>query len=124
MLMALTLPGSAHALTFPQVVGLFHVAVGFILTGIVLLFVTGFSVYIARLNTWPSYRDSAIRVLEWAVVMLFMLIVVLSLVNAIQHHGEVALPILAFLIIVFVAFFIIRVFATTKKAPPRPPERR
>src|SRR3989344_3514338 len=93
------LPQTASALTFPQVVGLFHIAVGLILTGIVLLFITGFSVYIARLNTWPSHRDAAIRVLEWAVVMLFVLLVVLAMVNAIQNHGAIALPILAFVVI-------------------------
>lgn len=121
--LALMLPQSALALTFPQVVGLFHIAVGLILTFIVLLFITGFAVYVARFNTWPSYRDNMIRVLEWAVVMLFVLLVVLSIVNAIQHHGEVALPIIAFLIIVAVIFIAIRVFATPKKPPARPNQR-
>lgn len=124
--LALMLPGSASALTFPQVVGLFHIAVGLILTGIILIFVTGFAVYVARFNTWPSYRDNAIRVLEWAVVMLLVLIIVLSIVNAIQHHGAIALPIISFIIIIVVGFFIIRFVATSKKPPARPerPRRR
>lgn len=119
-MLALMLPQSTSALTFPQVVGLFHIAVGLILTFTVLLFITAFSVYVARFNTWPSYRDHMIRVLEWAVVMLFVLLVVLSIVNAIQHHGEVTLPIIAFLIIVAVIFIAIRVFTAPKKPPARP----
>ncbi|MBI2610780.1 hypothetical protein HYW60_02500 [Candidatus Kaiserbacteria bacterium] len=117
-------PGNVDALTLPQVVGFFHIVVGLVLTGIVLIFVAGFSIYVARFNTWPSYRDAAIRVLEWAIVMLFVLIVVLSIVNAIQHHGSVALPIIAFLIIAVVAFFIIRLIATSKKKPPASPRER
>lgn len=122
-LATLVLPGSASALTFPQVVGLFHIAVGLILTGIILIFVTGFAVYVARLNTWPSYRDNAIRVLEWAVVMLLVLIIVLSIVNAIQHHGAIALPIISFIIIIVVGFFIVRFVAMSKKPPARPERR-
>lgn len=113
-------PSSTLALTLPQAIGFFHIAVGLILTGIVLLFITGFGVYVARFNTWPTHRDAAIRVLEWATVMLFVLIVVLAIVNAIQHHGDIALPILAFLIIVVVAFFAIRFFAAARKKPPPP----
>lgn len=117
-LFSIVAPSSAGALTLPQTIGFFHIAVGVILTGIVLLFVTGFGVYVARFNTWPTHRDAAIRVLEWAVVMLFVLVVVLAVVNAIQHHGDIALPIIAFLILLLVAFFGIRVFAAAKKAPP------
>lgn len=120
LLAALLLPESALALTLPQAVGFFHVAVGLIITGIVLLFVTGFCVYVARFNTWPTHRDAAIRVLEWAVVMLFVLVVVLAIVNAIQHHGNIVLPILAFLILIVVAIFAFRVFAAAAKKPPAP----
>ena len=119
-LLVLALPSGAHALTLPQVVGFLHIGVGLILTGVVLLFVTGFSVYVARFNTWPTHRDAAIRVLEWAVVMLFVLVVVLAIVNAVQHHGDIALPILAFLIIVVVGFFIVRYVASAQKKPPPP----
>lgn len=114
-------PMIAQALTLPQAIGFFHIAVGIILTGIVLLFITGFGVYIARFNTWPTHRDTAIRVLEWAVVMLFVLIVVLAIVNAIQHHGNIVLPILAFLILIIVAIvaiFAFRTLASAKKKPP------
>lgn len=118
VLFASLCPMSAQALTLPQAIGFFHIAVGLILTGIVLLFITGFGVYVARFNTWPTHRDAAIRVLEWATVMLFVLIVVLAIVSAIQHHGDIALPILAFIILIVVAFFAFRVFAAAKKPPP------
>lgn len=123
--LSLLLPYSAYALTLPQVVGLFHIAVGLILAFIVILFATAFCVYVARFNTWPSYRDHMIRVMEWALAMLFVLIVVLSIINAIQHYGEIALPVIAFIIIVVVGYFVVRVAAAKKAArpPPRPGQR-
>ncbi|OGG58044.1 hypothetical protein A2853_00940 [Candidatus Kaiserbacteria bacterium RIFCSPHIGHO2_01_FULL_55_17] len=111
-------PLNASALTLPQVVGLFHIVVGFLLTFTVLIFVVGFSVYVARFNTWPSHRDAAIRGLEWAVTMLFVLLVVLAIINAIQNHGAIALPILAFVVIVAVAVLIIRMAGSGAKKPP------
>ncbi|MBI4079736.1 hypothetical protein HY414_00720 [Candidatus Kaiserbacteria bacterium] len=117
---AVGVPEIALALTFPQVIGLFHIAVGLILTFIVLFFVAVFSVYVARFNTWPSYRDNMIRAMEWAVVMLFVLIILLSIVNAIQHHGDITLPVIAFLIIIVVAFIVVRIIATSRKPPVRP----
>lgn len=117
VLAPLFFPSNVQALALSQALGLFHIVVGLILAGILLVFAAGLVVYVARFNTWPSYRDAAIRVMEWAVVMLFTLIVALSIIKAIQFHGEIALPILASLVIIVVVFYIARYFATQKKKP-------
>lgn len=120
--LALLSPQYTFALTLPQVVGLFHVAAGLILAAIVLLFAIGFATYVARFNTWPSHRDSTIRVLEWALTMLLVYIIVLSLVNAIQRHGRIALPIIALIIIVFLGFYIVRFILSMP--PSKPPAKK
>ena len=123
---AALVPASAEALTFVQVLGLFHIAVGILLTFTLLLFATGVGVWIARFNTWPSYRETAIRVIEWAIAMLFVLIILLAIVNFFQRHTTRALTLLAFVVIVAAAIFITRMAAQSRAKPPvagprRPP---
>jgi hypothetical protein len=108
-------PSSASALTFLQVIGLFHIAVGLLLTATLLVFITGVGVYVSRLNTWPSHRDMAIRVMEWGIVMLFVLILMLALLDFFQNHTAIALPILAVLILVTVGFLLVRAAALQRK---------
>ena len=120
----LAAPLPAAALTLQQVVGLFHIVVGLLLTFIVVLFCATFFIYVARFNTWPSHRESAIRAFEWAVSMLFVLLVILAIVNAVQHHGAIALPILAFVVIVAVIILVAKVWPSAEKKPPTQPPRR
>ena len=106
------MPTVVSAMTFVQVLQLFNIFVGLFLTATVLLFCTGVFVYFARLGTWPSHRDQAIKILAWAVVMLFVLVVLLAIVQWFERHTKTALFILAFAIVVVVLGFIIRAAAT------------
>ncbi|PIR83702.1 hypothetical protein COU18_03445 [Candidatus Kaiserbacteria bacterium CG10_big_fil_rev_8_21_14_0_10_51_14] len=83
-------PISASAFTIPQVIGLFNVFVGLMLTVAILLFCAGFITWIARLGTWPSYRTEAIKIMEWSVVVLFVLVVLLAIVQFFQNHPRAA----------------------------------
>ena len=119
-------PGSASALTLVQFLGLFHLFVGLFLAATLLVFASGVFVYFARLGTWPTHRDTAIEVMEWAIAMLFVLIVILGLVQFFQRYPGIALPIFAVVIIVAVLFFILRAAARSsakkkKEAKPGPP---
>jgi len=113
-LLALFAPQSASALTLLQVLGFFHVAIGFLLTVTILVFFTGLGTYFSRLNTWPSHRDNSIIMIQWSVVMLFVLLLLVAVVNFFQTKPHIALPILAFIIIVTAAIIIVR-FAAQKK---------
>ena len=53
----LVLPASADGLTFVQIISLFHVVTGLLLTFSILVFVAGFFVYLSRLGTWLTHRD-------------------------------------------------------------------
>lgn len=117
-------PSAASALTLTQVIGFFHLAVGLLLTATLIVFLSGVWLWVARFNTWPSHRDTAIRVMEWGVVMIFVLILMLGIVNYIQKYPSVTLPIIAFIIVVAVAILIVRNLAHKKKeAPPARPRR-
>lgn len=110
-LLAAFVPQSASALTLIQFLGFFHVAIGILLTCTILVFLTGVGTYFARLNTWPSHRDFSIIVIQWSVVMLFVLLLLVALVNFFQTKPGVALPILTFIIVVAVAVVVVRYVA-------------
>src|SRR3989344_1974550 len=117
-LLALFAPGSASALTLVQISGLFYVSVGILLAFTLGIFVVGIGIWIARFNTWPSHRETAIRILEWAVSMLFVLILLIALVCFIQRHSTIALSILGFIAIIAVLVLIASVAAGAKKKKP------
>lgn len=56
-----------------------------------------------RLGTFPTNRDEAIHILEWAVAILFVLILVLAAVHFTQMNTRVVLIIVAVVILFFVA---------------------
>lgn len=120
---AIFAPSPVSALSFVQAVGFFHVVFGLLLAFTLLMFGMGLVVYFARLNTWPSHRETAIDILRWAVVMLFVLVLLVALVNFFQNHQEIALPILAFVIFVIAVIVILRLAFESKK-PPEAEERR
>jgi len=122
VLLTALLPSSASALTLAQFVGLFHVVTGLLLTATLGIFAVGVVIYFARLNTWPSYRDISIKVLIWAVLMLFILILFVALVQFIQTHTALALTILGVIVIVGVLILIAWIAGAgqKKKPPPRP----
>lgn len=103
------LPEDASAVTLVQVVGFFHLFVGLFVVAIFFTFVVGAWGYFARLGTWPTYRDTSIEILEWAITMLFVLLVILGLVQFFQSHSSTALLILAVVLVVAIAFFVFRV---------------
>lgn len=109
------LPETAGAISTVQLLGVFHLFVGLFITATFFVFASGVFVYFARLGTWPTHRDTAIEVMEWAIVMIFILVVVLGLVQFFQQHSAIALSILAFLVVVIVLVFLLRLAATRKE---------
>jgi len=88
---ALLLPALASAETsFTQVIGLFNIFVGLMLTVALLTYFLGFFLWLCRLGTWPTYRTEAIKIMEWSVVILFVLVVLLAIVQFFQYHPKEA----------------------------------
>ena len=103
------LPGIASAQTLSSVAGVFNIFVGLMLVAAFLLFFGGLVVWFMRLGTWPTYRDEAIRYMEWAVAILFMLVVLLAIEQFVQDHTAVASTVLGFIIVGLVAWVVFTV---------------
>ncbi|MEK7068815.1 MAG: hypothetical protein AAB947_00365 [Patescibacteria group bacterium] len=118
VLLVFLMPQSASAWTIVQVLGLFHIVVGILLVFTLAVFATGVSLWVSRLNTWPSYRETAIITLEWAVAMLFVLILLVALVYFVQRHSATALTILGVIVIIGILIILISIFAGQKEKKP------
>ena len=95
--------------TISQFVGLFNIFVGLLLTLSVLLLGAGAILWVVRLGTWPTYRDDAIALMEWAVGILFTLVLLLLVAQFVQQKTAVAVYILGFIIIGLVIYGLIKV---------------
>lgn len=118
----LALPASASAETsFVQAIGLFNVFVGLMLTVALITYGAGFVIWITRLGTWPTYRTEAIKIMEWSVVILFVLVVLLAIVQFFQYHPREA----AFVVSVIVGLAIVGIiiFLVSRPAEKKKEER-
>ncbi len=87
----LVLPSIASAeTTFTQAIGIFNIFVGIMLTVALLTYGLGFILWVVRLGTWPTYRTEAIRVMEWSVAIIFILVLLLAIVQFFQLHPREA----------------------------------
>ncbi|MBI5457370.1 hypothetical protein HY971_01450 [Candidatus Kaiserbacteria bacterium] len=110
--LVLVLPVYASAETsFAQAVGLFNVFVGLMLTTALVIYGTGFVVWFVRLGTWPTYRTEAIKIMEWSVVILFVLVVLLAIVQFFQYHPREARFVGSFILAVIIVWIIVVIAA-------------
>lgn len=107
------LPAVASAQALSRVAGVFHVVVGLMLVAACLLYGTGMILWFTRLGVWPSYRDEAIEILQWAVAVMFTLIIVLTAVRLIQAHIAAASFLFGVSVVLVVIWFIIKMSASS-----------
>ncbi len=109
-LLSLAFPAVASAeASFTQAIGLFNVFVGLMLTVALFTYGLGFILWLCRLGTWPTYRTEAIKIMEWSVVILFVLIVLLAIVQFFQYHPREAgwvVSIIVGIIIVWIVVYL------------------
>ncbi len=108
------LPSTAQVLSF------FNLLVGLLLVASLLLFLGGFAMYLIRLGTWPTYRDTAITLMEWGVSILFTLIVLLIVQQFLLRNLFVAVSLASTIIIIVVAWVIVQDIATAKPPEEKP----
>lgn len=90
-----------------QAVGFFNVFVGLMLTAAMLTYGIGLVVWWVRLGTWPTYRTEAIKIMEWSVVILFVLVILLAIVQFFQNHPRAAGYTVSVLVLALVVWAII-----------------
>ncbi len=108
-------PLAADALGAVKVAGVFNIFVGFMLTAAILVYGIGFVVWVTRLHTWPTYRDDGVKILEWAVIILFILLVIMILVRFFQQNTALAMSILATIVLAVILWLVIKSLAAPKE---------
>ena len=93
--------------SFNQVIGLFNIFVGLMLTVALLTYGLGFFLWLCRLGTWPTYRTEAIKIMEWSVVILFVLVVLLAIVQFFQYHPRQATFVVSIIVAIIVIWIIL-----------------
>ena len=89
-----------------QLAGLFYVIIGLTLVAAMLLMGGGIVMWAIRLGTDWTYRDDAIKLMEWGVATLCTLVLVLGVVEFIQWHTQTVLYNLGLAIILLVIWLI------------------
>ena len=92
--------------TLTQIVGLFNIFVGLMLTASVLFLGGGLMSWFGRLGTSPTYRDDALKTMQIGVEILFSLIIILLLSQFVQEHTASAVFVLGLVILAFIAWLI------------------
>lgn len=112
-LVALAMPLAADAQVgaVSRVAGIFNIFVGLMLTAALLTYGVGVIMWWIRLGSWPSYRTTAIRILEWAVATLFVLIVLLGIVQFFQKHPTAASYVLSAIVLVLIIWAVVYLMA-------------
>lgn len=106
------LPYAASAQNVLQkTTGLFNLVVGIMLSVALLLYGGAFVLWVARLHSWPTYRTTATRIMEWSVVILFVLIVLLYISQFFRDHPYAA----SYLIALIVIYIVIRIILAVAK---------
>jgi len=99
-----------------RIVGVFNIFVGLMLTAALLTYAIGFIMWWIRLGSWPSYRTQAIRVLEWAVAVLFTLVVLLGIVQFFQQHQQAATYVISAIVVIGIIWIAVYVLSHSSGA--------
>jgi len=114
------LPNTASALTLVQAAELFNIFVGLMLTLALLVFFGGLMVYFTRLGTWPNNRDAALKIMEWGVGILFVLIIILAIVQFFQQYPFIAGVVVGGIVLLTLGYFIFNAMRASAKAEKKP----
>lgn len=104
----LLVPSAASAQALSDVAGLFNIMVGLMIVIAFLCFFGGAGMWFLRLGTYPTYRDEAINLMQWAVAILFTLAILLAVVRFVQTNAALASFLVGVVIVIAVAFLIVK----------------
>ncbi len=102
-----TVGGSGAGITGADIFGLFNIFVGLMLVGAIIAFVAGLIVWMVRIGTIG--RSEGIRIMEWGVVTLFVLVVLVAVQQYFISHPAAVTALIAIIAILFVGYIVIEV---------------
>lgn len=91
---------------FTTIIGLFNIIVGLMLTASILIMGGGLALWYIRLGPSPSYRDEAIKMMQWAVAILFVLVMLLYVAQFVQTHRALTVMVVTAALAAAVAYFV------------------
>jgi len=106
-------PSLAFAQTLSVVAGVFNILAGLMLVAAFLLFFGGLVGWFVRRGVYPGYRDDMIRVMHWAVAVLFVLVVLLAVIRFVQVYQAAATFVFG-IILFLIAFWVVMTVVTAK----------
>ena len=86
-------PQAAYALSVSKILGYLEIFIGLFLTVSIILFVGALIVYFTRYGT--PRRADVFPYMEWAIAIVFVLIVLLGLIKFFREHTKTALYVLS-----------------------------
>jgi hypothetical protein len=89
------------------IIALFNIVVGMMLVVSLLLMGGGLMLWYVRLGTYPTYRDDAIVMMQWAVAILFVIVVLLGVAQYVQTHMALSVMVIGAIIAAAVAYFVV-----------------
>lgn len=98
-----------------QIAGIFNIFVGLMLVAAFLLYFGALVGWFIRRGAYPSHRDDMIRLMQWAVVTLFILVVLLALIHIVQVYRAAAAFVVGLVIFFLVVWLILKASATPPK---------
>ena len=113
------LPGTASAMTLVQFFGFLNIFVGLFLTLALILYGAAVIIYVTRFGC-PNRMES-LDLIEWALTILFVLIVVLGVVQYFQSHPANMMYIIGAIVFLLIVGLIIYAYSGGEKKPAGPP---
>jgi hypothetical protein len=94
-------------ITGGDIFGLFNIFVGLMVVGAIIAFVAGLIVWTVRLGTVG--RSEGIRIMEWGVVVLFVVVVLLAIVQYFTTHPAAVTILIAIVVALFIGYIVLEV---------------
>ncbi|MDO8552018.1 MAG: hypothetical protein Q7S01_00645 [bacterium] len=115
-------PNSASAMTLVQFFGFLNIFVGLFLTISLILYGAAIIIYTTRFGC-PN-RDESLKLIEWGIAIVFVLIVLLGIVQYFQRNPAnmaYIIGIIAFLLVIGLLYYLYGGEEKKSAGPPRPP---
>lgn len=111
----LFLPTTASAQVLVQAVGIFNIFVGLMLVVAVLVYFGSLVGWYIRRGVSTGYRDEMIALMQWPVVILFVLLIMLALIRFVQHSQGVASFVLGLFLFFMIAWVALQLASASAK---------
>ncbi len=113
---------AGQSITVNDILSLFNIFVGLMVAAAIILLVGGLIVWLVCLGT--PRRSQGIRIMEWGVVILFVLVVLLAIIQFFVGHPAATTVAISVIIAIFIGYIVLEVIKGSGGEESERPERR